>query len=93
VVARSRNRYDRRPGTITIVTTLDDDRTGPGRIRCEELLQAVATCYGPDFREFLHCPTPISHAATKMTRHRVMLQGVPAFIMRVLLAALYFLHY
>ena len=26
---------------------------GPGRIRCEELLLAVATCYGLDFREFL----------------------------------------
>src|SRR5215217_4450894 len=30
----------------------------PWRIRCEELLRAVATCYGLDFREFLHCPTP-----------------------------------
>jgi hypothetical protein len=28
-------------------------------------------------------------AATKMTRLRVMLQGVPAFIMRVLFAALF----
>ena len=35
-------------------------------------------------------PTPISHAATKMTRLRVMLQGVPAFIMGVLFAALFY---
>src|SRR5215211_8188918 len=27
-------------------------------ICCENLVQAVATCYGLDFREFLHCPTP-----------------------------------
>jgi hypothetical protein len=52
-------------------------------------MQAVATCYSPDFREFLHSPTPISHAATKMTRLRVMLQGVRAFILRVLFAALF----
>jgi hypothetical protein len=32
--------------TITIVTTLADDRYGPGRIRCEESLLAAATCYG-----------------------------------------------
>ena len=37
-----------------------------------------------------HSPTPISQAATKMTRLRVMLQGVPAFIMRVLVAALFY---
>jgi hypothetical protein len=28
------------------------NRNGPGRIRCKELLRAVATCYGLDFREF-----------------------------------------
>jgi hypothetical protein len=27
-------------------------------ICCENLMQAVATCYGLDFREFLHFPTP-----------------------------------
>src|SRR5215207_7259114 len=27
-------------------------------ICCENLMQAVATCYGPDFREFLHSTTP-----------------------------------
>jgi hypothetical protein len=32
---------------------LADDRNGPDRIRCEELLLAVATCYGLDFREFV----------------------------------------
>jgi hypothetical protein len=58
-----------------------------------KLLVSVATCYSPDFREFLHCPTPISHAATKMTRGGVILRCVPTFIMRVLLAALFFLHY
>src|SRR5215203_2675391 len=47
-------------------------------VYCQGLIQAVATCYSPDFREFLHCPTPISHAATKMSWVRVMLQGVPA---------------
>jgi len=34
------------------------DRNGPGRIRCEELLLAVATCYGHDFREFPECELP-----------------------------------
>jgi hypothetical protein len=38
---------------VTIVMVLADDRNGPGRIRCEELLLAVATCYSLDFREFL----------------------------------------
>jgi hypothetical protein len=32
----------------------------------------------------------VSHAATKMIRLRVMLEGVPAFIMGVLFAALFY---
>src|SRR5215207_2174064 len=44
-------------------------RTGPARsgdlvsgccVRSENSLQAVATCYGLDFREFLYCPGPTS---------------------------------